>query len=306
VIEGDVSRYIKEPEKSMSDKVVDDCIKKHRDSMGGVLSVLTGIQTAYGYLPEEALRRVAESTGRSLTEIYGVATFYRAFSLKPRGKHLISACLGTACHVRAAPRIVEELSTQLRIRPGETTPDKEFTLETVNCLGACALGPTVVVDGRYFSHVTTAGVRHIIEQARKGRQRPGADDERVFPLSAQCPKCHKSLMDRKNPVNGLQSIALDATCKGKNGPVYLSSLYGSDGMLCKCDIHDGDVAVLSCPQCGTDLRADVDCPECGATMAMLSVNGHAELNVCPRRGCPGHRLDLIAAPKAKAGKGKRA
>jgi NADH-quinone oxidoreductase subunit E len=103
-----------------------------------------------------------------MVDIYGVARFYRSFSLKPRGKHLICACLGTACHVRGAPSVVEEFERQLNIKAGQTTADKEFTLETVNCLGACALGPIVVVDNHYFSNVDMAKVKHILEKVRVG------------------------------------------------------------------------------------------------------------------------------------------
>jgi len=143
-------------------------LDKHAEDGHGLIAILEEIQRRYGYLPEKALRTVGERTGRSLVDIYGVATFYRSFSLQPRGKHLISACLGTACHVRGAARIVEALERQLGIKTGETTPDKEFTLETVNCLGACALGPVVVIDGHYFSNVDTAGVNRILEKARAG------------------------------------------------------------------------------------------------------------------------------------------
>jgi NADH-quinone oxidoreductase subunit E len=138
---------------------------------GAVIAVLEEIQAEHGYLPEEALRAVADGMGRSLVDVYGVATFYRSFSLDPRGRHLICVCLGTACHVRGAQMVVEEFERQLGIKAGETTPDREFTLETVNCLGACALGPIVVVDGEYFSNVGTAGVKHILEKARTGLTR---------------------------------------------------------------------------------------------------------------------------------------
>ncbi len=140
----------------------------HDSSMGGLIAILEEIQIRYGYLPEKSLRIVGEKMGRSLVDIYGVATFYSSFSLKPRGKHLISVCLGTACHVRGAPRIAEEFERQLGIQAGETSADREFTLETVNCLGACALGPIVVVDGQYFSNVKTSKVKHILEQAVHG------------------------------------------------------------------------------------------------------------------------------------------
>lgn len=141
---------------------------KHNEDRGGLIAVLGEIQAKYGFLPQEVLRTVSEWTGRSLVDIYGVATFYRSFSFAPRGKHLIVACLGTACHVRGAPRVVEELQRQLGIKPGDTTPDKEFTLETVNCLGACALGPIVVVDGCYFSNVNITKVKGILKKVRIG------------------------------------------------------------------------------------------------------------------------------------------
>ena len=143
-------------------------IDKHNENRGGLIAILEDIQAEYGYLPEQALRMVADKTRCSLVDVYGVATFYRSFSLKPRGKHLISVCLGTACHVRGAPTIVEEFERQLAIKTGQTTADKEFTLETVNCLGACALGPIVVVDNHYFSNVGMAKVKHILDEVRAG------------------------------------------------------------------------------------------------------------------------------------------
>ena len=108
---------------------------ENRPAEGSLISTLERIQSRYGYLPEDALRDLARETGRSLTDIYGVATFYRAFSLEPRGRHLVSVCLGTACHVRGGPAIAAEIQRYLGIGPGETTPDREFSLEAVNCLG---------------------------------------------------------------------------------------------------------------------------------------------------------------------------
>jgi len=151
-------------------KDVQALVERHNDDRGALIALLEEIQEQNGYLSEHALRMVSEKMGRSLVDIYGVATFYRSFSLQPRGKHLVSVCLGTACHVRGAQRIVEEFERQLGIEIGETTPDGEFTLETVNCLGACALGPIVVVDGVYFSNVGTPQVRQILGKARAGMQ----------------------------------------------------------------------------------------------------------------------------------------
>ena len=131
---------------------------------GAILSVLHDVQDVYGYLPEEALRTVSNRSGRRLVDIYAIATFYRSFSLKPKGKHVVAVCLGTACHVRGAPAVAEEFERRLGIKAGESTPDGEFTLETVNCLGACALGPIVKVNGRYFSNVNAAKVRAILRE----------------------------------------------------------------------------------------------------------------------------------------------
>jgi NADH-quinone oxidoreductase subunit E len=143
-------------------------IDRLNGTRGAVIAVLEEIQAQYGYLPEKALRAAADGMGWPLVDMYGVATFYRSFSLKPRGRHLVRVCLGTACHVRGAPMVVEELQRQLGIAAGETTPDGLFTLETVNCLGACALGPIVVVDECYFPNVDAAKARAILNEARAG------------------------------------------------------------------------------------------------------------------------------------------
>ena len=150
-------------------KSVQGILDEHRGRPPRLIAILQDIQSELGYLPVDALKAVANRTGISLVDVFGVATFYDSLSLEPRGKHLICVCTGTACHVRGAPRIVEEFERQLGIKRGETTPDRQFTLATVNCLGACALGPVVVVDGRYFSNVATATVKRILKECRDGR-----------------------------------------------------------------------------------------------------------------------------------------
>lgn len=144
-----------------------EIINKNGNNKSNLIAILQDIQSECNYLPEEALRIVATELNVSLTDVYGIATFFRSFSLKPRGKHLISVCLGTACHVRNAPRILTELQKRLGILPGETTKDNEFTLETVNCLGACALGPIVVIDDEYNGQVTVRKVNSILEKFTK-------------------------------------------------------------------------------------------------------------------------------------------
>jgi len=291
----------------MDDPMVERIVAEHQGSLGGMLSILSEIQSQYGYLPQDALRQVAAATGNSLADIYAVVTFYKVFRLRPRGKHLVSVCLGTACHVRGAPKIAEEFSRQLRIPPGETTPDKEFSLETVNCLGACALGPTVVVDDRYFRHVTTAKVPHIIEQARNGFQQSGACfDDRVFPISVSCPLCGHTLMDAEHTMKGNPSIKLLTSFSGETAIRYLCALYGSENVDCDGEIPEGALTVLSCPHCTEALVGVSDCPECGAPMAMMPAGEYATLHLCPRHGCPGHRLDLTGATQDVSREGESA
>lgn len=131
-----------------------------------LIEVLQDAQQQYNYLPEEVLRTVAERLNVPIIEVFRVANFYKAFTLKPRGRHLLTVCMGTACHVRGAPRFLDEVLGQLNVRPGETTEDGEFTVETVNCLGACALGPVVVLDGEYYDHMTAQKLRALVQRTR--------------------------------------------------------------------------------------------------------------------------------------------
>lgn len=133
---------------------------------GDLLSMLQAVQKEYGYLPEERLRDIANTLEMPLIDVYGVATFYGSFSLTPRGRHQVKVCLGTACHVRGSSRIGKEIEKRLDIKPGETSEDGEFSLETVMCLGCCAIGPVVVVDGSYHGHVTAAKLDSILEGVR--------------------------------------------------------------------------------------------------------------------------------------------
>jgi len=128
-----------------------------------LVSILQDTQAEYNYLPKEALIRISEGLGVPLSQVYSVATFFKAFSLKPRGRHLINVCLGTACHVRGAVRILEKIERELGIKPGDTTEDLKYTLETVNCVGACALGPIVIVDGNYSGEMKTDKVKTLLE-----------------------------------------------------------------------------------------------------------------------------------------------
>lgn len=132
-------------------EIVDSIMAEYGHDPARLIGILQDIQKELRYLPQDALRHVAERLAVPLPRVYSVATFYQAFSLTPRGRHIVKVCMGTACHVRGAPRVLEELERKLGIGPGETTYDLEYTLLTVNCLGCCALGPVVVVDNTYHS-----------------------------------------------------------------------------------------------------------------------------------------------------------
>ena len=142
---------------------VQSVLDNYDNDRGMLVAILQDIQAEYNYLPREVLEQVSKSLDVPLSQVYSVATFFKALSLIPRGRHLINVCLGTACHVRGAVRVLEAIERDLDIKPGETTPDLKFTLETVNCVGACALGPVVIVDGEYYGQMKTAKVKDVLQ-----------------------------------------------------------------------------------------------------------------------------------------------
>ncbi len=274
-------------------KDIGDILEKYAGARGGLIAILEEIQNRYGYLPETALRVVAENMGISLVDVYAVATFYSTFSLQPRGRHIVCACMGTACHVRGAPRVVEEFEHRLGINAGETTFDREFTLETVNCLGACALGPVVVIDGHYISKVKKTGVRQLIDDSVKGFDRiRNGEDKRIFPITVSCSRCNCSLMNNRKTIDGHPAIRISVASGGQHGRLWLSSLYGSPGRMIEHDIPPNAVADFLCPHCHGLLIGHENCGECGAPMAVMIVSGGGMLKVCSRIGCRGHMLDL--------------
>jgi NADH-quinone oxidoreductase subunit E len=139
-----------------------EIVERHGYNKNKLIAILQDIQAVYHYLPAEALKTLSKLLKIPLIDIISVATFYRAFSLTPKGRHVATVCLGTACHVRGAPKILEEFERQLNIRRGETTEDGEWSLETVACLGCCAIGPVVVVDGDYHAHTSIRKVPTIL------------------------------------------------------------------------------------------------------------------------------------------------
>jgi NADH-quinone oxidoreductase subunit E len=146
---------------------INEIIEEEIAGEGSLIGALESIQRRLHYLPAEALVLVSEHLQIPLSQAYAVATFYNTFSLEPKGRHTIQVCMGTACHVRGSPQILERLEFDLGIKPGETTEDNAFTLETVNCLGTCALGPVILVDDEYFGQMNAQKAASLIKKIKK-------------------------------------------------------------------------------------------------------------------------------------------
>ncbi len=141
---------------------VDTIIGKYQGDRSALIQVLLEIQRQNRWLPKDALKQVSQRLGVALTQIYHIATFYKAFSLTPKGRHSVTVCLGTACQVRGAPHLLDKVTETLNIKEGETSADMQFSLDTVRCLGCCALGPVMVVDGEYYGKPSGKVVEQII------------------------------------------------------------------------------------------------------------------------------------------------
>jgi NADH-quinone oxidoreductase subunit E len=159
----------------MESAQIDTILERYGNKESAILAILQDVQTKEKYLPREALEYIGEKLHIPLNKIYRIATFYRAFSLTPRGRHEVCACMGTACHVRGAQRVVDQINLELGIRPGETTKDRNFTLETVNCLGVCAAGPVVAIDGNYFGKMSPGKVEGTLKKFRSDKKKEGAN-----------------------------------------------------------------------------------------------------------------------------------
>ena len=129
----------------------------------GLVPILQRVQDAYGYLPKAILAAVSERTGIAASRIYGVATFYEQFHLKPHGRHTVRCCRGTACHVKGGPNITKAVKQAIKIEPGETTEDMRFTFETVACLGTCFLAPAMMINNDYYGHLNARKIKSILE-----------------------------------------------------------------------------------------------------------------------------------------------
>ena len=152
----------------MHDDRIDQIIDKHHAEASSLIQVLLEIQRENHWLPKEALARVGQRLDVPLRRIQHIATFYKAFSLSPKGRHRVHICMGTACHIRGAGQLVEELERQLGVGPDETTEDFKFTVKTVNCVGACAMAPLVIVGEKYFGSAKPSRVAKYLSESAEG------------------------------------------------------------------------------------------------------------------------------------------
>jgi NADH-quinone oxidoreductase subunit E len=148
----------------MESSEIDTIIKQYGKKESAILAILQDIQTKEKYLPKEVMEQVSQKMQLPMTDIFRIATFYNALSIKPRGRHKVDVCLGTACHVRGGTKIIDKLERDLGVQVGETTKDKRFTLESVRCVGCCSLGPVMVVDGNVFGRLTQEKVPGLLKE----------------------------------------------------------------------------------------------------------------------------------------------
>ena len=151
----------------MDDKKIAQILDSHERDPAALLAILQDIQDEENYLPKEVVTSVAKQLGVSLARVYSLATFFSSFSLEPRGKHICTVCMGTACHVRGAPKLVDHVSREFDVPAGGTTSDMNLTLETVNCVGACALGPLVILDKEYHGNMTPAKLDKVLKPIKQ-------------------------------------------------------------------------------------------------------------------------------------------
>jgi NADH:ubiquinone oxidoreductase subunit E len=150
----------------MQTSTLEAILEGRRSQPHQLIEVLQDVQEREGYVSEEAMGTISNHLGVPLIDVYSVASFYKAFSLKPRGKNVLTMCMGTACHVRGSKLLLNQASAQLGVQPGEMTADGLFTIQHVNCLGACALGPVVTENGSYYHHMSPGKLRKLIDSLR--------------------------------------------------------------------------------------------------------------------------------------------
>ncbi len=203
-----LDKGVKEKERRVTaeEKKVRAVIAKHKDGKRSLIPILMDIQDEEHWLSPAVLETVAESLDLPLSHIFGVATFYKSLSLEPRGRHICTVCLGTACHVRGGPAILEHFERKLGVRVGETSPDRKFTLERVNCLGACALAPLVVVDGQYFGQMTETKANEVLATLDK-QESPGLPEAAKKEAAKKPAPQRRNLAPRSGPGKRLRRAA---------------------------------------------------------------------------------------------------
>ena len=154
-----------------SEKRLNEILSSYEGKKEELIPILQQVQQAFGYLPEPMMKKIAKFLQLPESTIFGVSTFYAQFKLVPSGRNIIRVCRGTACHVRGAPEVLNEIENQLNINVGETTPDNNFTLETVRCLGTCAIGPVVTIDGKYYGQMNSKKIRSILKEYKRKIER---------------------------------------------------------------------------------------------------------------------------------------
>jgi len=161
-----MSLRTKSPKLSKVPTTVSRVTRNYQRDKDMVIQILLDLQSTFGWLSREVLTEVSKQLEIPITQVYQIASYYKAFSLMPRGRHIIKVCMGTACQVRGSPQLLNIISAMLNMKPHETSEDMRFTLETVNCLGCCAMGPVVVVDETYYTKPSSSDLRKLFESAR--------------------------------------------------------------------------------------------------------------------------------------------
>lgn len=155
------------PEQNEKYLKLQQAIETHKDQKGALMPVLQAAQEIFGYVPMDVQEIIAEGLGTTLSEVYGVATFYSQFSLEPRGEYVIGVCLGTACYVKGSQKVLDKLAEELNVVPGKTTPDGRFTLQATRCLGACGLAPVMMVNEEVYGRLEPEDIPQIVDKYRK-------------------------------------------------------------------------------------------------------------------------------------------
>jgi NADH-quinone oxidoreductase subunit E len=194
-------------------------LQRYGNDPSDIIAILQDVQHTYRYLPKDVMETLAAKLDIPLSRIYHLATFFRAFSLDPRGRHELQVCMGTACHVRGSPRILEALERGLKIRAGQTTPDLQYTLETVNCVGACALGPVVVVDGQSKGKLNPQRAERLLKEIEPERE-PRKAAEKAAPAKAKrtAPASKAASTGKKTSRGGTKKAGKAASSRAAPSP----------------------------------------------------------------------------------------